>query len=275
MLADSHIHLFQNGYKNSGENEVSHYESLIKTYSINSALVVGFEGEPWALGNNAFIASQAKTRPWMHPLAFLHPERLNVNQLDSLLQLGFEGITLYLFTEKDEENLLCVEVAAWQWLVDHHWIVSVNSKGDCWKAWLKVLGRTPDLNLLISHLGLPTVSQSLAAPADIDAQLAAIRKIYEFKNVYLKLSGFYALEPTKPIYPYPTLDHYLQYILQNFEVERLIWASDFTPALSVVTFPQTFQHFSELPFLKPQDLSKILNQNLLNLLSRSTNPRVR
>lgn len=273
MLADSHIHLFENGYKDSGDDEVSHYENLIKTYSINCALVVGYEGEPWASGNNAFIASLAETRPWMFPLAFLHPQELNVDQFDTLLQLGFDGITLYLFSQEDEENLLCVDVATWQWLVDHHWLVSVNSKGDCWKAWLKVLSRTPDLNLLISHLGLPTVSQSLTAPIDIDAQLSVIKEIYEFKSVHLKLSGFYALEPTTPIYPYPTLDHYLQYIVENFEVDRLIWASDFAPALSVVTFPQTFQHFSQLPFLNPQDLSKILNQNLSNLLSRLTNLR--
>ena len=266
MLADSHIHLFENGYKNSGEDEVSLYESLMETHSINCALVVGFEGESWARGNNEYIASLAKTKPWLYPLAFLKPEALNLNQLEKFFQSGFTGITLYIFSEADEKNLSLVDEHVWQWLVEHHWIVSVNSKGNRWNPWLRILAFTPQLNLLISHLGLPNVSATNVAVADLETQLSLIHKIFQYENVYLKLSGFYALEPTAPIYPYPTMNYYIQFIVENFDVDRLIWASDYSPALSVVTFPQTFQHFSELSFLKPLDLSKILNQNLQGLL---------
>ena len=52
MLADSHIHLFENGYQNSGENTLESYLAIIEKFAISRALVVGYEGEPWAVGNN-------------------------------------------------------------------------------------------------------------------------------------------------------------------------------------------------------------------------------
>ena len=266
MLTDSHIHLFEKGYKNSGVNEVSLYESLMKNYSINSALVVGYEGESWAVGNNAYIASLAASAPWLHPLAFVRSETLSVIELEKMLPLGFEGISLYLFSTDDIANLLSADELVWQWLVDHGWIVSVNSRGNYWQVWLKILNQFPKLTLLISHLGLPTVTPEFMSTAKLNIQFLTITKLCLFENVYLKLSGLYALEPTKPAYPYPTLDSYLKYIVGSFDVERLIWGSDFSPALTDVTFAQTFEHFYAFSFLTPQHLSKILNQNLLNLL---------
>jgi hypothetical protein len=82
MLADSHIHIFENGYKNSGESEISSYEELIKDHSIKCALVVGYEGESWATGNNVYISSLAQTRKWIHPLAFLEVRNLHVTNWD-------------------------------------------------------------------------------------------------------------------------------------------------------------------------------------------------
>lgn len=266
MLADSHIHLFENGYRDSGEDEVSLYEELMQTYSIHSAVVIGYEGEPWARDNNAYIARLAKTRSWLHPLAFVQPEKLCVTELENFLQLGFEGITLYLFSAQDMNDFELVDDSVWEWLVAHTWIVSVNSKGDCWEAWVHVLNRFPTLGLLISHLGLPTVTLENTNLKKLTSEFASLQKLCQFENTYLKLSGLYALEPSKPVYPYPNLDHYLEYIVENFDIERLIWGSDFSPALSSVTFPQVFQHLSDLSFFTPGDLSKILNQNLINLL---------
>ena len=266
MLADSHIHLFEKGYKNSGVNEVLLYESLIKDFSINSALVVGYEGESWAVGNNAYIASLAADAPWLHPLAFVRSETLCVIDLENMLLSGFEGISLYLFSSEDITHLLLADDEVWQWLVDHGWIVSVNSKNSYWEVWLQILNRFPKLIVLISHLSLPTVTSGFMSTSNLNIQFSSIAKLCLFENVYLKLSGLYALEPTKPTYPYPTLDLYLEYIIRNFEVERLIWGSDFSPALSSVTFAQTFQHFYDLSFFSSQHLTKILSQNLLTLL---------
>lgn len=268
MLADGHIHLFKNGYKDSGESEISHYEDLIRQHIIECALVVGYEGEYWALGNNTYISSLAQTRPWIHPLAFLQPGNLQVSHLDNLLLLGFEGITLYIFSDLEVTDLLSVDESTWAWLADHKWMVSVNSKGRYWNAWLDVMSRWPQLILLISHLGLPRVDVDHLTIDDIALELSTMRRLHDYMNVYLKLSGFYALEQVQPIYPYPSLRNYLLYIVNNFNLNRLIWGSDFSPALATVTFPQTFEHFSKLDFLKQNEIEMILHHNLMQLIAK-------
>ena len=266
MLADGHIHLFENGYKDSGESEISHYEDLIKQHTIKCALVVGYEGESWASGNNAYISSLAQTRSWIHPMAFLEPGNLQVTHLENLLDLGFEGIALYIFSNQDVTDLQAVDESAWAWLVDHNWMVSVNSKGNFWNVWLDLMSSWPQLILLISHLGLPIVDADHLTIDDIALELSTISRLHNYPNVYLKLSGFYALEQVHPIYPYPSLRNIVQYIVTNFNRNRLIWGSDFSPALATVTFLQTFEHLSKLEFLKQIDTEMILHQNLLQLI---------
>jgi predicted TIM-barrel fold metal-dependent hydrolase len=267
MLADSHIHIFENGYRNSGESEISSYEELMKDHAIKCALVVGYEGEGWASGNNAYISSLAQTRRWIHPLGFIQVRNLRVSHLESLLKLGFEGISLYVFSESDTADLLAVDESVWAWLVDHKWMISVNSKGKFWDSWLEVMGSQPELTLLISHLGLPSVDAKHLTRMDIALELSTVEKLHKYRNVYLKLSGFYALEQGSPTYPYPSLRNYLLYIIENFDLRRLIWGSDFTPALATVTFPQTFEHISELDSSEVIYSKNILYENLIRLLS--------
>jgi L-fuconolactonase len=267
MLADSHIHIFENGYRNSGESEISSYEEMMKDHAIKCALVVGYEGEDWASGNNAYISSLAQTRRWMHPLGFVEVRNLQVSHLESLLISGFEGISLYIFLESEIADLLAVDDSVWAWLVDHKWMISVNSKGEFWNSWLEVMRHKPELTLLISHLGLPSVDAQHLTRMDIALEISSVEKLHKYPNVYLKLSGFYALEQVSPIYPYPSLRNYLLYIVDNFDPNRLIWGSDFTPALATVTFPQTFKHISGLDSSEVIHSKNILYENLIRLLS--------
>ena len=95
MLADSHIHLFENGYQNSGENTLETYLAIVEKFAISRALVVGYEGEPWAVGNNAYIANLKLTHSWISPLGFLQASDLSLGKLESLANQGFVGISLY------------------------------------------------------------------------------------------------------------------------------------------------------------------------------------
>lgn len=267
MLADSHIHIFENGYRNSGESEISAYEDLIKNHSIKCALVVGYEGDSWASGNNAYISSLAQTREWIHPLGFVEVRNLHVASLEGLLNLGFEGISLYIFSEAEIVDLLAIDDSVWVWLVEHKWMISVNSKGKCWDSWLEVMRSHPELTLLISHLGLPSVDVEQLELTDIALELDTIKKLHKYINVYLKLSGFYALEQFVPTYPYPSLRNYLLYIIDNFDLNRLVWGSDFSPALATVSFPETFEHIFGLDSSKVIHSKNILSENLIRLLS--------
>jgi hypothetical protein len=60
----------------------------------------------------------------------------------------------------------------------------------------------------------------------------------------------------------------LSYIVDNFDLNRLIWGSDFTPALITVTFPQTFEHIFGLDSSEVIHSKSILYENLIRLLSK-------
>ncbi len=263
MLADSHIHLFKNGYQNSGENTLETYLTIIDKFAISRALVVGYEGEPWALGNNAYIANLKQTHSWISTLGFLPASDLSLGKLEFLANQGFVGISLYIFSNEDARILQDVEDEIWQWLVDKKWLISVNSKGDHWLLWMEVLKRNPTLTLLISHIGLIEIPTKPTSAVEIAIVLKPIASLMNFSNVYLKLSGFYALEPSDPVHPYQMLTSYIKYIVDRFPTDQLVWGSDFPLSLDKVSFAQTFENLNYIELLK---LKKILEDNLQRLL---------
>ena len=151
----------------------------------------------------------------------------------------------------------------WQWLVDKKWLISVNSKGDHWLLWMEVLKRNPSLTLLISHIGLITIPTKSTSEDEIAIALKTIASLMNFSNVYLKLSGFYALEPSDPVDAYRMLEPYMRYVVEKFSADRLIWGSDFPLSLDKVSFAQTFENLNSIELLK---LKKILEDNLQRLL---------
>ena len=151
----------------------------------------------------------------------------------------------------------------WQWLVDKKWLISVNSKGDHWLLWMEVLKRNPSLTLLISHIGLITIPTKSTSEDEIAIALKTIASLMNFSNVYLKLSGFYALEPSDPVDAYRLLAPYIRYVVEKFSADRLIWGSDFPLSLDKVSFAQTFENLNSIELLK---LKKILEDNLQRLL---------
>src|SRR5690242_8654931 len=81
--ADAHIHLFDGGFQGGSFtkrpgvriDEAALYASIAHDHHVMKALVVGFEGAEWAVGNNAFIAKKAAELPWVAPVAYVDPAR--------------------------------------------------------------------------------------------------------------------------------------------------------------------------------------------------------
>lgn len=265
-LFDSHIHLFENGYKNSGSNELAEYEKFRTEHSINTALVIGYEGQSWAHGNNEYLRGVSQNSAWIKPLAFVHLEKFMLSNLDDFLQQGFIGISLYIFSDSEVSLLQNVDARVWSWLSENKWIVSVNSKGDYWQVWQEILRNFPNLNLFISHLGLPKIEVANPTNIEISSEFKVIESLSSYKNVFLKLSGFYALEPNVPQYPYQSVKPYIRYILEKFDLSRLVWGSDFSPALEVVPFDKTYAHLNEWDFISSEARQDILGNNLKKLI---------
>lgn len=270
--ADAHIHLFEGGYRDSFANrdgveidEIACYETLMADHNIDAALVVCFADAEWCAGNNAFVASQRNAHPWIRPVAFVDPSQsLSVDQLEQFREQGFVGLSMYIFDTARQGALRSIDGACWQWLIDHRWLISVNSKGEAWGAWRAVLDRFGELRVVISHLGLPpAVAQ---ASADMAERIADVTALADYSGPRVKLSGFYAMTDPGHDYPHETAWPYVEALREAYGVSRLLWASDFSPCLDSLSFPQTMDLFAKMPFFSDADCDRILGDNLLSLL---------
>lgn len=275
--ADAHIHLFRPGFvavlpedcRRLQPDEVTLYQALAARHGVEQALIVGFEGEPWAAGNNSYLARLAADQSWIRPVAFVTDIKgLDVATLEKWLTDGFVGVSMYLFDESKLSALRHVSDEVWSWLARQHWLVSINSKGERWLTWNEILERHPQLTLLISHLGLPRAVATAPAAESARNELDAVCSLARFPAVYVKLSGFYAL--TEPAYAYPhrAAWPYVDVLREAFGTSRLLWGSDYSPSLEWLSFPQTLGLLAEMPFLTDTDRQGIEGENLLSLLDR-------
>ena len=274
--ADAHIHLFDGGYQGGSFasrpgvaiDEAACYASLMADHGVEAALVVGYQGADWTAGNNDYLARVVQQHQWVHPVAGASPgEALTVEVLEGWLSQGFVGFSLYVFGEEQTTALQAVPGETWSACVEKRCLVSVNSKGDDWLAWRSILEKHPDLRLIVSHLGLPPAQSEPPSMDEARSGLSSVLGLAEFPGARVKLSGFYALTEPRWDYPHQAAWPYVEALLDGFGAERLLWASDFSPSLDWLTFPQTFGLFVHMPFLDDDQRSLIEGENLLGLLA--------
>ena len=294
---DAHLHFFSPGFvgtlppscRRVAPDEFTLYQALAAQHDIVGALVVGFEGEPWAAGNNAYLADLARdhlqfgraifqswrsegspgaARAWVHPVAYVtDPAALTLDDLRAWQQQGFVGISLYLFDANAIDSLQRAAPAVWAWLADQGWLISVNSTGQWWAAWESILARYPTLRLLIAHLGLPPAQAAPPDAATARSLLAPVLALAAAPGVHVKLSGFYALSDPGHDYPHRAAWPYVTALADAYSPQRLVWASDFSPALEVVSFAQTVDVLTANPGFTPAELQAIYHDILAALLA--------
>jgi len=272
---DAHAHFFFPGYveqlpescRRQEPDEVTLYQAYCQQHEISQVLAVGFEGEAWATGNNDYLAGLAARFSWLRPVAFVaDPSRLTVAQLVTWQRQRFVGISLYIMTPDAAAMLAQVSADVWQWMVDKAWLISVNSTGELWSSWLEVLTSNPESRILIAHLGIPPVVTSAPLLDEAATALLAVTQLATFPFTYVKFSGFYALASPSYAYPHTASWPYAEVITKSFGTKRILWASDFSPALEHVSFPQTVEVLTAMPWLTKADLSAIFYDNLSGLL---------
>ena len=113
---------------------------------------------------------------------------------------------------------------------------------------------------------LPPAVEGTMTEASVHQRLGSVKALARFPSVCVKLSGFYAL--TVPGYDYPHRNAwpYVAALIESFGVQRLLWGSDFSPSLEVVSFPQTIGLLAQMPFLTDKDREQIEGTNLLRIL---------
>lgn len=274
--ADAHLHFFKGSFRGSftdrkGVNidEPALYGSLAEEHAVKQALVVCYEGEDWAKGNNAHVARLAADHAWIRPVAFIDPaDAPALHDLEQYRRDRFVGISFYIFKDAKVEALGKLPDEFWSWLEAHHWLISVNSKGKPLNAWLPILEKHADLRILISHLGLPPRAARPPGGDEARKAMADVTALARFEKVHVKLSGFYALSDPGHDYPHRAAWPYLETLKDAFGTKRLVWGSDFTPSMDWLSFPQTFGLFSHMPFLTNDDRQHIEGLNLEAVLAQ-------
>lgn len=273
--ADAHIHLMEGGFRTKSLQRVpgatldepAYFDALMKDHAVKAALVVGFAGEECYAGNNAFLAAKVKQYDWINPTAYMRPHDVTVEALEGLAAQGFIGISLYIFDDDSIKALLAIDDGAWAWLVERRWLVSVNSTGKAWIAWQTVLQRHGDLRVLIAHLGLPPRATNPPAHDEVRVAMQSVLELAAYGGARVKLSGFYALSEPGHDYPHAAAWPYVQALVDAFGSHRLLWASDFFPAVDDLTYAQTYDLFGHMPFISDDDRRAIEGANLVQLLS--------
>ncbi len=228
---DAHIHLFDPGYlPDQIISEVDAYEQLRARHDIRAALVVGYEAEERFARNNAHILRLSAERRWIRPLAYVAASVPPIpGVLTQLLDRGFVGWATYL--PESGPSLGEWPDAVVEELAFASGLLSINGTPAALARAEGVLGRLTTRPILISHLGCPAhavASHGLAG-------LAPVLNLAQRPNILIKLSGLYAIDP---VYPHVGAEDVVSAVVSAAGADRVVWGSDFTPALTCLSDEQ-------------------------------------
>ncbi len=238
------MHLFASGYPGRygalfpKGGDLAVYDAIRGVHEIDHALVVGYEGDPWAKGNNRYIARLAKSHAWISPVAFCATTKtLDVSTLEKWWQDGFCGISLYLGADIDTDNVLTWSDEVVASLNAKRAIISINVPVAGIDRLRPFLLRISEAQVLVSHLGLPGSISAKTSTKSAAKTLAPLLRQADLPNVGVKVSALYACNA----FPHVGVASVIEALGASFGTKRLYWGSDFSPALDDVSFPQTIE----------------------------------
>lgn len=234
---DAHIHLFERGF--SGERppgaELDDYLAARERYDIGDALVVGYEGEARFAGNNVDILRLAGEYEWIVPLTFLDAARATPAAVGRAVDAGAAGFSMYLGADRSLVELVPLEV--WRAIDEAGALLSLNAGPGALSAFAEIVGELRATTVLISHLGLPGPAVTRADQPSGPASDDPLTRLAAHRNILVKASGFYAIDP---VYPHIAAARHVEAVLRAFGADRLVWGSDFSPGLDVVSESDLF-----------------------------------
>ena len=272
-LADSHLHLFSDGYRGLyGRSllrpDVEVYEQLRAIHGIERGLVVGYQGEGIDTDNNIYVRSLAAKRSWMATVAHIDARTIpSAQAVSSLLADGHVGVALYVEESRSAKTTASWPAAVWHVLNERRAIISLNVSLDFISVFASIVRENPDCVFLVSHMGMPGSYKTAPAPSKVTERLAALLRLATMHNILVKISGLYAFSDPTYDYPHHAAAPFVQAILERFGPERCLWGSDFSPALDHVSFAQTVSN-PWLDGLGESERANVMGKNLIALLEQ-------
>ncbi len=123
----------------------------------------------------------------------------------------------------------------------------------------QLAARNPNTSVVIDHLGLPQPQQP-PAPAAPWADLPKLLALAAHANITVKISGACTLshEP----FPYKDIWDPLAHIFDAFGFDRCMWGTDWTRAVSVLTYKQGVEAFRITDRLSESERSALMGATL-------------
>ena len=114
----------------------------------------------------------------------------------------------------------------------------------------------PDLNLVIDHLAKPPIARN-----EIKEWSEALKPVARYPNIHCKLSGL-VTEANWSSWQTDDLRPYVEYVLELFGVERMMFGSDYPVCLLAASYDMVLESFQELlKELGDSDRDKIFSKN--------------
>ena len=110
-----------------------------------------------------------------------------------------------------------------------------------------------DLRLVIDHMAKPPIARN-----EIEEWAQAIKPVARFPNIHCKLSGL-VTEANWSSWQTNDLRPYVDYALEVFGADRMMFGSDYPVCLLAASYDRVFESFREL--LSESDRDKIFSQN--------------
>ena len=117
----------------------------------------------------------------------------------------------------------------------------------------QVVERCPDLALVIDHLAKPPIARN-----EIKEWSEAMKPVARYPNIHCKLSGL-VTEASWSSWQTSDLRPYIDYALELFGADRLMFGSDYPVCLLAASYERVLESFQEL--LGDSDRDKIFSQN--------------
>lgn len=251
---DAHIHLFARGFRHDRAEhaDLEEYAQLRRDFGIDRTLVIGYEGESAFGHNNQDVLTYAAQHEWLSPLLFVQPDATHA---EDIRDRGALGVALYPTGP--------ISTSLWDDIECQQLLVSINVGARNLANAIKDI-RPENSRVLLSHLGLPGVLQPGRTVEEVRDVLRDVLDAAANPAMFVKVSAMYAIDPEPPFQAARTV---FELLLEAYGADRLVWGSDYSPALEVVT-PE---HAFTLPAwihqsVSDSDLAGIEGANMLRVM---------
>jgi predicted TIM-barrel fold metal-dependent hydrolase len=127
---------------------------------------------------------------------------------------------------------------------------------------IELIRRNPDTQVIVDHLGL-VQPHAPPVPSEPWAELPKVLTLAALKNVAIKISGACTL--SREGYPYNDIWDPVCRMIDAFGIDRCLWGTDWTRAVSFLTFKQGVDAFRATKRISDGDKAKLMGANTARL----------